>query len=490
MKRLGLVLGPSLCALACLEPSPLVSSEAWKVIGLAAWIVIWWISEAIPIGMTSLLPIMYLSLSGVSTLSEACAPYGSPIVFLFLGGFILAISLEKWRIHERVALKILAFTGTSANGVIFGFMAATALLSMWMSNTATTLMMLPIALSVLNLLKKGAASDGLSSDEQKGLHHFGIAMMLAVAYGANIGGTMTLIGTPPNLVLASFLNRNSAAGEASLSFLDWLMLGVPFGIVALLLTDVMLIKVLYPNHLGQVDGAKEVIEEAQATLGQWTTAQKRVSLIFISTALCWVFRAQISGAFNLKGLSDTAIGLIGASLLFLIPSGRSLTTQEIEQGRNQADPLLIWEDMKRLPWDIVLLFGGGLSLAQALKQVGLIQAIGDQFSNLTSVSWMSLALLTLIALMLTEVMSNVALVSVFIPVVSAVAVGLNLPPLALCAPVTLAASCAFMLPMSTPPNAIVFASGHVQISHMVKAGIFLNLIAVLWITTLARWFYF
>jgi solute carrier family 13 (sodium-dependent dicarboxylate transporter), member 2/3/5 len=486
LKKIGLIVGPLLCFLACLEPSPLVSSDAWKVIGLAAWIVVWWISEAIPIGMTSLLPIVYLSLSGVSTLSEACTPYGSPIVFLFLGGFILAISLEKWRIHERVALKILAFTGTSANGVIFGFMSATALLSMWMSNTATTLMMLPIALSVLALLRKGAINEQRQTSEQQGMKNFGIAMMLAVAYGANIGGTMTLIGTPPNLVLASFLNRDSAAGEASLSFLDWLMLGVPFGLVALTFTYLMLIYVLYPNRLGEVEGAKEVIDEARTTLGEWTPAQKRVSAVFLCTALCWVFRAQLSGLLNIKGLSDAAVGLIGAMILFMMPSGQSSRTD----GQIEFKPLLVWDDMKRLPWDIVLLFGGGLSLAQALKQVGLIQAIGDQFSNLTSVTWMSLAMLTLIALMLTEVMSNVALVSVFIPVVSAVAIGLNLPPIALCAPVTLAASCAFMLPMSTPPNAIVFASGHVQISHMVKAGIFLNLIAVLWITTLARWFYF
>ena len=504
LKRLGLIMGPFFCAMACFEPSSLVSGDAWKVIGLASWIVLWWVSEALPIGVTSLLPIIYLPLSGVSSLAEACQPYGSPIVFLFLGGFILAISLEKWRIHERVALKILALTGTSANGVILGFMAATALLSMWMSNTATTLMMLPIALSVLTLLKSvpnhDPSSSGRSDTISKGMRNFGIALMLAVAYGANIGGTMTIIGTPPNLVLASFINQNAPAGESVLSFLDWLALGVPFGLVALTFTYLMLVFVLYPNRLGEVSGAQAVIQEARDSLGQWTAAQKRVSIIFLCTALCWVFRAQLSGLLGLKGLSDAVIGLIGASVLFVLPSGEITagTTETLEgeayskaqYSLGQSAPLLLWDDMKRLPWDIVLLFGGGLSLAQALKQVGLIQAIGDQFSNLSTVTWFSLGVLTLIALMLTEVMSNVALVSVFVPVVSAVALGLDLPPLALCAPVTLAASCAFMLPMSTPPNAIVFASGYVQISHMVKAGIFLNVIAVLWITTLTRWFYF
>lgn len=502
LKKLGLWLGPLLCLLACFQPSPLVSAPAWQVIGLAAWIVIWWVTEALPIGITSLLPIIYLSLTGVSTLGEACAPYGSPIVFLFLGGFILAISLEKWRIHERVALQILAFTGTSANGVILGFMLATAGLSMWMSNTATTLMMLPIALSVLELLKQGnpqeanQANSLTTSQEQKGMKYFGIGMMLAVAYGANIGGTMTLIGTPPNLVLANFINRDAPPGELPLSFLDWLSIGVPFGLIALTLTYLMLVYVLYPNRLGTIEGAKTVITEAQSSLGEWTSAQKRVSFVFICTALSWVFRKQIMGIFGIATLSDAAIGLIGSFLLFVIPCGVNSSANELSEEQDQVSnetiqtTLLTWSDMQRLPWDIVLLFGGGLSLAQALKQVGLIQAIGDQFSNLTSITWFSLGLLTFIALMLTEVMSNVALVTVFIPVVSAVAIGLDLPPLALCTPVTLAASCAFMLPMSTPPNAIVFASGYLQISHMVRAGFFLNILAVIWITILARWIYF
>lgn len=498
LKQIGLLSGPLLCLLAALAPSPLISQQAWLVIGLAAWVVLWWITEAIPIGMTSLLPIIYLSLTGVSTLQEACAPYGSPIVFLFLGGFILAISLEKWKLHERVALKILSLTGTSANGVILGFMMATAFLSMWMSNTATTLMMLPIALSVLTLLERSEGVGDRSPDRQKGMRYFGVSMMLAVAYGANIGGTMTLIGTPPNLVLASFINREQAEGEVALSFFDWMLLGVPFGLVALTLTYLLLVYVLYPNHLGQVEGAVNMISQARASLGKWSTAQIRVSIVFLSTAITWVFRAQLAELFKLEGLSDATVGLIGAMVLFAIPSGDSRAEKgdsesEVERSKStvvSSPKLLEWEDMRNLPWDIVLLFGGGLSLAQALKQVGLIHAIGDQFSNLTSITWASLAMLTFIALMLTEVMSNVALVSVFVPVVSAVAIGLELPPLALCAPVTLAASCAFMLPMSTPPNAIVFASGHVQISHMVRAGLLLNIVSVLWITILARVFYF
>ena len=482
-KRLGLVLGPLICLIFCLEPSALVSSDAWRVMGLAAWMIIWWVSEALPIGITSLLPIIFLPLSGVSKLEEASTPYGSPIVFLFLGGFILALALEKWKIHERVALKILSLTGTSANGVVFGFMGATALLSMWMSNTATTLMMLPIALSVLQLLREGGSNEDQRPEYVLGMERFGISLMLAVAYGANIGGTMTLIGTPPNIVLMNFINQGYEATEAPLTFLGWLKIGIPFGIIALILTFLLLVYLLYPSRLGEVKGAGKVISEARQAQGSWTSGQLRVSVVFLLTAVCWIFRKQLCEYLSIKDLSDAAIGLIGASVLFAIPSGES---DDNQRGR----PLLTWADMNRLPWDIVLLFGGGLSLARALKDVGLIQAIGDQFSNLGSLSVSSLATLILIALFLTEVMSNVALVSVFVPVISAVAVGLGIPPLALCVPVTLAASCAFMLPMSTPPNAIVFASGHVQIKHMVKAGLLLNVISVIWITMLTRWFYF
>jgi sodium-dependent dicarboxylate transporter 2/3/5 len=443
---------------------------------------------------------VFLSVSGVTTLKEACAPYGEPIIFLFLGGFILALSLEKWRIHERVALYILSLTGTSANGVIFGFMSATALLSMWMSNTATTLMMLPIALSVLGLLLQGARQESsLSEAQERGIDRFGVAMMLAVAYGANIGGSMTLIGTPPNLKLAEEINRGFPVEEAPLTFLGWLKIGVPFGIVTLIFTFLLLVWVLYPNRLGKIEGASTVIDKARSSLGPWNHGQRLVSVVFGCTALGWVFRKQIVELTGLSQLSDVTIGLIGATVLFMIPSFEDTTSMSTEdqsistskdETRARLKPLLVWEDMRRLPWDIVLLFGGGLSLASALNRVGLIQAIGDLFSNLGSMTAVSLAILTLIALLLTEVMSNVALVIVLLPVMTGVAKGLGLDPITLCAPVTMAASCAFMLPMSTPPNAIVFASGHVRIGHMVKAGLVLNLVVVLWITTLVRWFYF
>jgi sodium-dependent dicarboxylate transporter 2/3/5 len=280
---------------------------------------------------------------------------------------------------------------------------------------------------------------------------------------------MTLIGTPPNLVLANYLEQEL---KSPISFLEWLKIGVPFGLVTLLLTYLLLTRLLLRSGLGEIEGATEAIDQARSELGPWSSAERRVGVIFGLTALGWVFKAQLI-QLGLTHLNDTGVALVGAMSLFVVPDG-------------QGGRLLTWEDMRRLPWDIVLLFGGGLSLANALKDVGLMQAIGDQFGHLGGGSWLGLAMLTLTALALTEVMSNVALVTVFVPVISAVAIGAGLAPLSLCVPITLAASCAFMLPMSTPPNAIVFASGELKMSQMMRAGVLLNLVAVLWITALSK----
>lgn len=466
----GLILGPlfaSLCIIKARNPS-LISSDAWWVIGLAVWVIIWWVSEAVPIGITSLLPIIYLSGSGVFTLKQATTPYGSSIIFLFLGGFILALALERWGIHKRIALGLLAWTGSSANGILLGFMLATALLSMWMSNTATTLMMLPIGMSVLSLLHSSPSSDAKIN---RGMEQFKITLMLGIAYSANIGGTMTLIGTPPNLALATHF---SDILNTPISFAQWLQVGVPFGIIMLLLTYGLLVFVLFPNHLGQIEGAKMIIQKERDQMGQWDQASIRVVCIFTLTAFFWVCGQSLKTQLGLIYLNDTLIALSGALLLFVLPDGK-------------GNRLMVWKDLDRLPWDIVLLFGGGLCLASAMDQVGLMQAIGTQFGHLGATTWFGIALLTLVALFMTEVMSNVALVTVFIPVVSQLAQGHNIDPLILCAPVTLAASCAFMLPISTPPNAIVFASGYLKMKHMVQGGLILNLVSVIWITFLIQW---
>jgi solute carrier family 13 (sodium-dependent dicarboxylate transporter), member 2/3/5 len=492
LSTLALYLGPLVCFACLWNPFPLISDQALAVVGLAFWVILWWVSDAVPIGATSLLPLIYLSGSGIMPITQACTPYASKIVFLFLGGFMLAIALEKWNLHKRVALKILSWTGTKADRIILGFMLATALLSMWMSNTASTLMMLPIAHSVLKLLRQAPKQD-LMTDSNDDIHlipsessqsnqssqsskshrarpeAFAIALMLGVAYAANLGGTMTLIGTPPNLVLASFLEESL---QRPISFIDWMKVGVPFACVALVFTYHVLTRILYPNYLGEIKGAHQLIQVERDKLGTMSEVEFKVAFVFIGTALAWVFRGQLNQLSAFQHLSDTTIGLIGALLLFMISD---------RQGRR----LLTWHDMQKLPWDIILLFGGGLCLASALQKVGLMQAIGDQFGHMT-LSWSGIFMLTLVALSLTEVMSNVALVSVFIPVVSALATGINVDPLLLCIPVTLAASCAFMLPMSTPPNAIVFASGEMKMKHMIKAGLLLNILSVVWISTLSQ----
>jgi sodium-dependent dicarboxylate transporter 2/3/5 len=462
-----LALGPLLCMGCFFEPIPLISTDAWRVIGLTLWVVSWWITEAIPIGATSLLPIPFLALTGVSSLNEAAAPYGSPIVFLFLGGFLLAIALERWGLHKRVALRILSLTGTRANGVSLGFLLSTAALSMWMSNTATALMMLPIATSVLSLTRGGRRGDELSEGERR----LGAGLMLAVAYGANIGGAMTLIGTPPNLVLASFFERE--LGQ-TISFMDWLRVGVPFGVGALIVTHLILTRVFFRTELGELVGAREALVEARASLGAWSAGEVRVAFVFLCTALAWALQGYLRALPGLERVDDTTVALVGAMALFVLPDG-------------QGGRLLTWSDTHRLPWDIVLLFGGGLTLAAALKEVGVMQALGDQLGHIGASAWMGVALMTAVALALTEVMSNVALVTVFVPVVSGVAIGTGVPPLSLCMPVTLAASCAFMLPMSTPPNAIVFATGELRVGQMALAGLALNLVCLGWITLLARY---
>jgi sodium-dependent dicarboxylate transporter 2/3/5 len=380
--------------------------------------------------------------------------------------------MEKWALHKRIALQIVNMTGTNANGIIGGFMMATAFISMWISNTATAIMMLPIGLSIITLMQNQISPD---KENEKGLRNFSISMMLAIAYGANIGGTATIIGTPPNVVFAGYMRENF---NVEVTFLTWMMIGTPFAIILLIFTYFLTVKVLFPNNLGNFGGAKEIINSELKELGPMTTGEKLTLLIFISTALSWIFRLQIDAIFPAIKISDTTIALVAAMLLFIIPV--SLHKKEF---------LLNWSDTEKLPWGILLLFGGGLSLADSLASTGIINIIGDQFKGLDSEGWVFIIGLSTVSLFLTEVMSNVALVTIFLPVVGAIAVGAGIPPIQLCIPVTIAASCAFMFPMSTPPNAIVFASGRITIGQMAKAGFILNLITILVIAFLVKFLF-
>ncbi|GAB5551013.1 MAG: DASS family sodium-coupled anion symporter [Saprospiraceae bacterium] len=484
-KRIGLFLGPIAFLILLFIPNPAgLNTEAWKVLAIAVFMLIWWITEAVPLAVAALLPLLLLPLLGVQPLGEngypagidqafkmgdASAPYASPIVFLFMGGFMIALAMERWSLHRRIALNIVKITGTNADGIVLGFMLATAALSMWISNTATTVLMLPIALSVITLLLKDT-----ENIMDKGKQNFALSMMLGIAYAANIGGTATIIGTPPNVVFAGIMETQF---DVQVSFFQWIIFGLPFAVILLGITFFLIVKLMHPNKLGEFEGAQEIIAQEVDDLGPISTGEKRTLLVFSITALLWIFRAPISNLLpEAVDLSDAGIAILGTVLMFIVPVNF-----------DKHEFVLSWRDTEKLPWGILLLFGGGLSLANALNETGLIKLIGDQFAGMGEVGFLVIIGLAAVSLFLTEIMSNVALVVVFLPVVGAIALGADLNLLQVCIPVTLAASCAFMLPMSTPPNAIVFASGHLNVAQMVRVGLVLNIITIILIGVVAEW---
>ena len=484
-RKVGLFLGPLLFLLIVwITPeTPFLGKPAHHTLAVGTWMITWWITEAVALPVTALLPIVLFPLAGVMPIKEAAAPYANPIIFLFMGGFMLALALEKWKLHLRIALNIVRLTGTNANGIILGFMLATAALSMWISNTATTVMMLPIGVSVIEILRKRTPSskndqenDPENEDETvtKGTHYFSLTMMLGIAYAANIGGVATIIGTPPNTVLAGILNEKF---NYTIDFARWLAIGLPLSLIMLGITYLFLVKLLYPNRLGNFEGAQQVIKDELAKLGKINKAERIVLVLFLTTAFCWIFKNSLNNLFPAWQLTDASIAMIASVALFVTPIDYKKGVFVLE-----------WKDTERLPWGILILFGGGLSLASALSAVGIIGIIGDGIGVVGGSLNVSVIFLILVTLMLfmTEVMSNVALTAVLVPVVAGVAVGLNENPLWMTIPVTIAASCAFMLPMATPPNAIVFASGHIKVSQMVRVGVFLNIIAILLLILLAN----
>ena len=443
---------------------------AWNVVGLAAWMVTWWISEAVPIPITALLPMVAFPMMGVFPIFESTAPYASPIIFLFMGGFMIALGLEKHNLHKRIALNLIRLTGTNANGIILGFMIATAFLSMWISNTATAVMMLPIAMSVIGLLNESANDASVElgpagEGRKRSFDLFALGLFLSIAYAANVGGTATIIGTPPNVVMVGYLRQFL---DYDMDFSRWLLIGIPISLTLLLLTFLMITKVLFRNGLGRIPGSDRVLRNQLEELGPMKRAEKLVALVFGLTAFGWIFKKYINMVVGTELLSDTVTAMAGGILMFLMPL-------EMKRGKF----LMQWEDTTRLPWGILILFGGGMCLAKGMETTGLIQLIGSAIAGQENITPLFLvAALTLTMLFMTELMSNVALVTIFVPVVIGIGQGLDFDPLLLVIPVTLASSCAFMMPISTPPNAIVFASGKIRMKDMMKAGIFLNLISV------------
>ena len=457
-KKIGLFLGPIIFFLIQFLPITVVSEKADAVIAVAIWMVIWWITETVNIAVTALLPLILFPLLKVMEIADVGANYGSPIIFLFFGGFVLALALEKVKLHKRIALNIIKFTGTTPNKVVLGFMIATAFMSMWISNTASTVVMLPIAISVIKLLIDD--SDGFT----KGDKNFALSIMLGIAFAANAGGIATVIGTPPNSVLIGLLENQY---NIQISYLTWMSFGLPFSIIMVVAVYFVLVKWMFPCKDILFTASANLISEEVKKLGKVSKEEKRVLIIFAITVFLWITRTIVNTLFPGLKLSDTVISLIGAVSLFAIP-----------MNLKKGNFILQWKDTEKLAWGILILFGGGLALAKGMASSGLVALITDTIAAGNFNVLATVALLIVLMLFMTELMSNVALVAVLAPVVAGIAIGLNIPILNLLIPVTMASSCAFMLPMATPPNAIVFASGYVKVNEMVKAGIVLNAIAV------------
>lgn len=467
-KIIGLFLGPILFIIVQLLPFEIISNKADTVIASALWMVCWWITEAVSISVTALLPLLLFPIFKVMSIDAVGANYGSPIVFLFFGGFVLALALEKVNLHKRIALNIIKKTGTTPNKVILGFMIATAFLSMWISNTACTVFMLPIALSVIHLLVDDA--DGFTKNDK----NFAISVMLGIAFAANAGGIATVIGTPPNSILIGLLENQY---HIEISFFKWMLIGLPFSIVLIAIIYFLMVKWMFPNTGLKFNASKDVIDSEIKKLGKMTPKEKRVLTIFAVTVFLWIFRSVINSIIPNLDLSDTMISIFGALALFAIPFNLK-----------KGDFILDWSDTQKLAWGILILFGGGLALANGMSESGIVDLIASSISNSNISIFFTATLLIVLMLFMTELMSNVALTAVLAPVVAGIAIGLNIPILHLLIPVTIASSCAFMLPMATPPNAIVFASGYIKVSEMARIGLVINLISVVLLILMFKFF--
>jgi sodium-dependent dicarboxylate transporter 2/3/5 len=441
--------------------------QAWRAAAVGLWMAIWWATEAIPVPVTAFLPIVVFEPLGIASIRDAAAPYANPIIYLFLGGFLMALALERWNLHRRIALAILDRTGTDGRRLIGGFMLVCAGLSMWMTNTSTTMMLLPIVLSVIAVIH-----DNVPDLSEKNRNNFRIAMLLGLAYSASIGGLATLVGTPPNALLIGYLAENYGL---EISFARWMTVGIPVTLVMLPIAWIVLTRLMYPVNVPASDAVKEHLHELREEMGPMTTPEKRVAVIFVLVILSWMLGRPLAEFIGIKGVTDPGIVMTAAVLLFMMPSG----------SKSQAQ-LMTWHDARRLPWGVLILFGGGLSLAAAVSNTGLALWLGESLAPLNA--W-GLAVLVVasvaLVIFLTELTSNLATTATLLPVMGAIAVQAGLPPLLLTVPITIAASCAFMLPVATPPNAIVFATGEITIPQMVRAGFVLNLIGIVVVTIIA-----
>ncbi len=464
VRTMGLFLGPAAFVVLLVVPPPDgLAPEAWRTGALAVWMALWWATEAIPLAATALLPLALLPLLGVSNVGAAAAPYANPLIFLFLGGFLIALAMQRWNLHRRIALHVLARAGAHPRRLIGAAMLATALLSMWISNTATAMMMLPIAASLAAVV---------DPDDETGRRHFATALMLGIAYAASIGGLGTLIGSPPNALLASFVQQTYGV---TVTFADWMTMGVPVAAVMLPIAWIVLTRVIHPVRADSHHHGAATVADALRDLGPLSRPERRVAAVAVLVALAWVTSPWLGSWLPGGTPSDTVIAIAGAVALFVVPA---------DWGKREF--LLDWNWASRAPFNVLLLFGGGLSLARAIDATGLAAWIGGGLGPLVDLPLLAImAAVALLVIFLTELTSNTATTAAFLPVVGAVGVGAGLDPLMLAVPAALAASCAFMLPVATPPNAIVYGSGHVTVAQMMRAGIALNLIGVVVISLIA-----
>lgn len=490
-KLAGLVLGPIAFVVPFLFPVlPTLTGTGRGAAATTAWMAIWWITEAIPIPATALLPIVLLPLTGVLPAGQVTLQYGNPLIFLFLGGFLLSAAIQKWGLHKRIALGIILRVGLSPDRIILGFMVATGLLSMWISNTATALMMVPIGLAVVQQMVVFLKDQGQPIDTRPGHFNFGLALMLGIGYAASIGGLGTLIGSPPNAIFAGFAERT--LGE-SINFLQWMYFGVPLAAIGLGLAWLYLTRIALPTSWSNPDGAADVLRAQHQALGPMSTAERRVTVVFLLMASLWILRGLFEGRLEqigLGALTDATIGVAGALSLFVLRPGAGHTFGQ--DADNTVEPgaagLIGWEDAQAVPWGILLLFGGGLALATGIETSGAALWLAEQLAALAGTPpWLITLAVTVLVLLLTEISSNTATATIFMPVTMGLAGALGVHPQLLMAAAAIAASCAFMLPVATPPNAIVFGSGYVTARHMLRAGLGLNVIFALLITAMSYW---
>ncbi len=468
IRALILIAGPLLFVILQIVGAPQsMPPEAFDILCVTIWMALWWVTEVIPISVTALLPIVLFPLTGALDIETTTAAFGHKYVFLYLGGFVLAVAIEKWDLHRRIALNIIHIIGSKIKFIILGFMIATAFLSMWISNTATSVMMLPIGTAIISQLKNNPFSD----ENEPAV--FGKALMLAIAYSASIGGIGTLIGTPPNLVFAGIVEELYGI---EISFLKWALLGVPISVLLLFICWKYLTSIAFKFDTTEFPGGKAEINILLESLGEISKQEKRVLIIFIATAFLWITRSFLIQPF-LPFIDDTIIAIIAAIALFIVPSGK------------ETKPLLNWEEAVKIPWGIILLFGGGMALAKGFSDTGLAVWIGEQLTYLQNLPLFLLVLILVAAVnFLTEVTSNLATTAMLLPILAPMALAMGLHPYLLLISATLAASCAFMLPVATPPNAVVFGSGYLKIPDMIKTGLWMNLVSILLISILVYFF--